>query len=372
MIDVLKEIIEATPTKMIPYSTYMSTVLYHPKGYYMRETDKIGRSGDFYTSSNISSIFAQQFARFFISLVEAKEVPPAVCEIGGGTGRFAYDVLTEWKKQSPETFSQLTYYLVETSPYHRSVQMKKLQHFTNVQQCTSIYEIKAFTGIVFSNELFDAFPVDVIEMRENKLYEAFIVLDESQQLKEELYPLKNKHIRCYLEKHNLHLQNGQRFEIPLAMERYIQEMGEWLQKGICVTVDYGYTYEEWMNPIHREGSLRGYYKHQLIKNPLQHPGDMDLTTHIHWDEFKRTGEEVGLQTILQTKQTHFLLASGILEQLTDHNDRNPFSEKNKKNRAIRSMILQGSISEAFDVVIQKKNLPDFSLDGHIDVMFLSR
>ena len=55
-----------------------------------------------FTSSNVSSVFAKTFAKLFIRLVENGEVAPNICEIGGGTGKFAYDVLQEWKQLSPK------------------------------------------------------------------------------------------------------------------------------------------------------------------------------------------------------------------------------------------------------------------------------
>ncbi|MFD3447733.1 class I SAM-dependent methyltransferase [Microbacteriaceae bacterium 4G12] len=371
MITIIKEAIEKSHKKAISYSTYMDLALYHPvHGYYMKERAKIGRDGDFFTSSNVSSVYAKQFAQFFIDLVEAKVVPPLVCEIGGGTGRFARDVLEEWKEHSPHTFSKLRYYLVETSPFHRAVQKSLLEQFSNVSQCVSIHDIgDSFQGIVFSNELFDAFPVHVIEKHNEKLYEVYVTFDDQDRLVEALYPLQNE-IVTYLHKHKLQLKEGQRFEVPLAMNKYMKELCTWLDKGMFITVDYGYTNEEWMREEHREGSLRGYYAHQLIRNPLQHPGNMDLTTHIHWDALKMAGEEGKLQTVLQTKQRYFLLASGILERLVDHNDTNPFSEKNKTNRAIRSMILNGGISDSFDVLIQQKGLLNFSIENYINLSFL--
>ena len=91
------------------------------------------------------------------------------------------------------------------------------------------------------------------------------------------------------------------------MEEYIKEIAKWFQKGICITVDYGYTKEEWMHPAHREGSLRGYYQHKLIRNPLAHPGEMDLTTHIHWDELKEMFSMQGMSAVWHKKQSEFLL-----------------------------------------------------------------
>ncbi len=71
-------------------------------------------------------MFAKTFAKFFIRLVENGEVAPHICEIGGGTGRFAYDVLQEWKQLSPETFIALNYSIIEMSPFHRKLQQKTL------------------------------------------------------------------------------------------------------------------------------------------------------------------------------------------------------------------------------------------------------
>ncbi|MFX3660684.1 MAG: class I SAM-dependent methyltransferase [Ectobacillus sp.] len=363
----MKHVIQNTPEQAISYSAYMDLALYHPTyGYYMKEKEKIGRSGDFFTSSNVSSVFAKQFARFFIQLIEGGAVPPAICEIGAGTGRFAHDVLAEWREQSPETFSQLAYSIVETSSYHQKLQQDLLSDYKNVTQYTSIDEIgPSFEGIIFSNELFDAFPVEVIEKRNGRIYEVYITFDERERLSEEFRMLKNEQIVRYLQQHRIRLREGQRFEVPLLMGEYIKKLGNWLHKGLCITVDYGYTNEEWGHPLRHEGSLRGYCEHQLVRDPLAYPGDMDLTAHVHWDELKRVGKENSLYTIWHTKQTKFLLAAGILEQLVDHTDRNPFSEQNKKNRAIRSMIINGGISDSFDVVIQQKGMPSFRVEKYL-------
>lgn len=39
-------------------------------GYYMKEREKIGRQGDFFTSSNVSSAFAKTFAKFLFVLLK--------------------------------------------------------------------------------------------------------------------------------------------------------------------------------------------------------------------------------------------------------------------------------------------------------------
>ncbi|MGY2609861.1 class I SAM-dependent methyltransferase [Bacillus pretiosus] len=365
---ILKEWMEKEKDYSISYSTYMNLVLYtEGHGYYMKEREKIGRQGDFFTSSNVSSVFAKTFAKFFIRLVENGEVAPNICEIGGGTGRFACDVLQEWKQVSPKTFIDLNYSMIEMSPFHRNLQQKNLCSFSNVSYYTSHSEMgESFEGILFSNELFDACPVEVIEKRNGILYEVRVTYTEEGKLAEVCRPLQ-KNIGRYLLKYNIHLAEGQRFEVPLAMEEYIVEIAKWFQRGVCITVDYGYTKEEWMHPAHQEGSLRGYYEHKLIRNPLEHPGEMDLTTHIHWDELKEMFSLQGMNIVWHKKQSEFLLAAGILDQLTGHQDRNPFSETQKQNRAVRSMILSGGLGSAFDVVIHTKHMQQLHLDQYLKI-----
>jgi len=364
---ILKEAMQEREGNRIPYSTFIELALYHPEyGYYMKEKEKVGRTGDFFTSSNVSPVFAKQFARFFMHLVSDRVVPPIICEIGGGTGRFARDVLTEWRTSDPESFSKLRYIMIETSPYHRKVQLEMLSQFENIKQYASLADMpEEFEGIVFSNELYDAFPVDVVEQQNDVLCEVCVSL-EDQHLKEVMHPLQNREILQYLKRHRLQLKKGQRFEIPLAMGQFVQELSLRVKRALFVTVDYGYTNEEWMHPSRRDGSLRGYYQHQLVRNPLEHPGEMDLTAHIHWDELQLAGEAAGVDTLLRMKQRSFLLSTGILQQLVNHQDRNPFSEASKQNRAIRSLILNGGMSDAFDVMIQQKGLPQLKLECYMD------
>ncbi|WP_459499434.1 class I SAM-dependent methyltransferase [Bacillus sp. C1] len=359
---VLRKWMEKEKDYSISYSTYMNLALYDEDcGYYMKEHEKIGRKGDFFTSSNVASVFARTFAHFFIRLIENGEISPHICEIGGGTGKFAYAVLQEWKQLSPKTFTALRYSIIEVSPFHRKVQKQQLGSFSNVSQYSSYEQLgESFTGIVFANELFDAFPVEVVENRDGMLYEVRITYNAEGKLAEIVRPIGER-VNSYLRKYHIQLSEGQRFEVPIRMETYVQEVAGWLEEGLFITVDYGYTMATFMHPAHHEGSLRGYYNHRLIRNPLAYPGEMDITTHIHWDALKKVGEDGGLHTVWHTKQREFLLAAGILEQLTSHHDSNPFSEKQKQNRAIRSMVLHGGMSDAFDVVIQKKGM------SHLDV-----
>lgn len=366
LINKIKKIINDSDQDSISYSDFISLALYdRDGGYYMKDRKKIGKEGDFYTNSNVHSVFGKVLARIFVGLVQKDILPPTICEIGAGTGRLANFILDEWENIDPVTFAKVRYHIIEMSPYHREEQLSTIQKIEKVQQYESINEmiskIGEFTGFVLSNELFDAFPVDVLQKKENEIYEARVSV-EGDTLTEVLVPCERKELLGWLEENKISLQNGQRMEIPIAMNNWLDGSKDWFQKGIMFTIDYGYTKDEWMEPIHREGSLRGYYKHQMIREPLLHPGDMDLTHHIHLDTLIDKGEQVGLTLLTMLKQYKFLLRGGILEYLQEQHDPNPFSEVSKQNRAIRNLLLDDGISASFTVVIQKKELPKITID----------
>ncbi|MBY0122400.1 class I SAM-dependent methyltransferase [Bacillus sp. S/N-304-OC-R1] len=350
MINFIKKIILDHPLKRISYAEYMELALYHPEyGYYMREKAKIGREGDFITTSNISDIYGRLIAKWYFKQMNMYKFPPFICEIGAGTGRFAKAFIEQWNEISSDP---ITYFIVEASPYHRKIQEEALSSFNNVKLIDNIEEIAPFNGLIFSNELFDAFPVHVIENHNGTFMEVMVEV-HNDQLSERVVPLENPLIGTFIEESGLRLKNKQRIEIPLFMEDMISQIGKVLSNGLVLTVDYGYTNEEWQELGRNDGSLRGYYQHQQINDVLLYPGEMDITSHIHFDSLIRIGNNHGLAFQQKWRQDEFLLEAGILDDLQDHYDPDPFSPVSKRNRAIRSLIMPG-ISSSFHVILQKK------------------
>jgi SAM-dependent MidA family methyltransferase len=352
MINYLKNIISQSPTQLISYADYINAVLYHPeKGYYMKKKQKIGKKGDFITTSNISDMYGRIMAKWFAATCLKNDLEPVFCEIGAGNGRFVLAFLQEWYDSIK---APLKYLIVESSPFHRELQKELLSEFSSiVVQVERLEELDCFEGMIFSNELFDALPVHVIEKNRSQLYEVMVGI-KNEQLYEEKVLLTNPAILSFLQESNLHLREGQRMEVPSLMENLLSAMSKVLKNGLVVTADYGYTNEDWLHPSRGMGSLRGYYQHQMIDNVLEHPGEMDITTHIHFDWLIQKGEELGLNYITKLRQDEFLLKAGILKELENHHDPNPFSEVSKRNRAIRSLIMPSGLSSYFHIVIQQK------------------
>ena len=352
----IKEKISASSNNCLTYADFIQIALYHPTyGYYMKDRKKVGKEGDFYTSSNVSNVFGKIFARHFYQVYQTTNFSPVIYEMGGGTGRFAKQLLEEIKEIDVTFYKELAYVMIETSAYHISEQKKLIPSDANVIYKSSLSECESINGIVFSNELYDAFPVHVVQMKNGEVHELFVSMNEKDDLIEVSYPLTNEQIKEYINEYSIELKENQRFEIPLAMLEHLALVNSTMEQGLLYTIDYGYTLDDWRSPELVEGSLRGYYKHELIRDPLLYAGDMDLTTHIHLYALEQFGKQLGLQPCFTKKQGEFLLAAGILNLLQENYDPNPFSEKSKQNRAIRSLIMDSGLSKGFTVVVQEKN-----------------
>ncbi|ADU29933.1 SAM-dependent methyltransferase [Evansella cellulosilytica] len=338
---------------------YMRVSLYDEEiGYYMKDRVKLGKEGDFYTSNHVHPVFQKTFARFFLDVIKKEKISPYICEFGAGEGMFAKNVLDYFLHTDEKVYEKMQYIIIESSQYHRAMLLNILDmHKERVRIFSSMIEAKHcyphLEGIIFSNELIDAFPVRVVEKHSNQLYEVLVDVNKTE-VKEVIVPCKDNKLTSWLNVYGPDLADGYRFEINLAMREWLIHVNEWLRKGLVVTVDYGYTNEELNREERRLGSLRGYYKHQLIDDPLKYPSEMDMTSHIQWDAFQQISRELNLEEITHEKQDRFLLKAGLFTFLEKANHLDPFSESFKQNRAIQSLVYPGGISSSFQVNVQGK------------------
>lgn len=350
---IIKNEIESSPNALITLERFMTLCLYHEKyGYYNKNAPKTGKRGDFFTSTSVGEIFSRVMARVLINEIQSNEYAPVIVDAGSGDGNFISSFLDEVKFVNRKLYEKLTYYVLESSPYHQQlIADRTKQHAVQIYPSLSAIkkELPRLNGILFSNELLDAFPVRVIE-KKHDLVEVCVGLSEHGCFEEVYIPCTDPEILNWLACHQLQVRDGQRIEIPLAMGEWLNEVGSWLSHGKVFTVDYGYTNDEWKAPERRGGSLRGYQNHQFIENILQFPGEMDITTHVHVDAIKNIGLRHGIQWVDCMPQGQFLLKKGLLQFLQLSSPDNPFSREHKQNRAVRWL----AESNQFLVMIQEK------------------
>jgi SAM-dependent MidA family methyltransferase len=340
------------------FEQYMDLALYHQEyGYYMNQKLKIGKNGDFYTSSSVSDIFGKVWANVFMKRIMEQNLDPVIVEIGGGNGNFAKHVLQAWEDQFQKV--SLTYIIVERSPFHCNLLKEKLKDYS-IKVVSSleglIKDFSEFRGIVFANEVLDAFPIRVFQRQKNNWFEKVVIYDEfNNDFIFKYNPIMNKELLEQLNKQFAIRRDDFDLEISIPMINWLKEVYNWVSVGaLLFFVDYGYKSEQWHMDFLKEGSLRGYYRHRIEDNPLAYSGEMDITYHVDWDLVEGTASSFQIVTAGFYTQGDFLLNEGLLTFLKDTVQTDPFSAAHKRNRAIRSFLLDSTLANGFQVLEQKK------------------
>jgi len=344
----------------LPFSEFMEACLYHPEyGYYMTNRQRIGRDGDFFTSSSVHGLFGQLIAKQLQQMWEILGCPDSfvIAEQGAGSARLALDILSVLETDSPDFYRSLHYCLVEISTENRHRQEKSLiQHQDKVRWCQRS-DLAGMVGCYLSNELVDAFPVHLVEKHQGKLLEVFVTI-ENGTFHEVLLDPSTSELGSYLDWVGVDVAEGNRAEINLAAPRWMRNVAQLLQRGFVLTIDYGYLANELFAPWRTTGTLMSYYQHTTGENPYIRIGEQDLTTHVDFTALIKAGEESGLQQLFYGEQCKFLLGLGFVDALLSAQEREHEPHRAQALRlTLKNLILpDAGMGEVFKVLVQGKDV----------------
>lgn len=347
----------------ITFRDWMNAALYDPRdGYYCRVgQNRWGREGDYRTSSERSSLFAATFARYFARLYHDLGRPSqwTIFEAGAGAGYFAGGVLQTLQRFFPRVFAATSYVIDEVSPHSRSLARERLQAFSDRVQFKRLAEVELNPGVVFSNELLDAFPVHRVTVRDDQLQEFFVNVAQDEGFEWKLGEPRAEYLQrilSYFEEFGIELDEGRVVEVNLEIEEWLGKVAAQMQAGFVVTVDYGAAVEDLYSPMaDNNGTLRGFHRHQFVDDLLARPGEQDLTTTVNWSFVKSVGARLGLEVVDCERQDKFLLRTGLLEQLEIESQKcEGDAERLRLSTAAREMILPDGMAAHFQVLVQKK------------------
>ncbi len=346
----------------IPFQRYMELALYHPEyGYYAAEQSRIGKQGDFFTSSSVHSSFGRLIARQLEQMWRLLGGGAfTLVEQGSGDGHLCLDILSALEEEFPDFYPLIDYRLVEVSNAARQRQAELLErHRTSGRVSWAEFEeLEKLHGCWLSNELIDAFPVHLVEMSGGELHEVFVVTRGSV-LTEELRPLSTPRLADYFSAAGILPVEGQRCEVNLAACQWMRHVAAKLERGFVLTIDYGYPDRELYAPWRQNGTLLCFHQHQTSDNPYRLIGEQDITSHVDFSMLQRIGLQGGLETRYFGLQYQFLLGLGFLELLLQLQAR---EQDDKKAQALRmtlkNLVLpEAGMGESFKVLVQAKNVP---------------
>ncbi|WP_456474258.1 class I SAM-dependent methyltransferase [Candidatus Pyrohabitans sp.] len=334
--------------RLIPFRDFMELALYHERyGYYSTAKERIGKGGDYFTASNVSHLFGVMLARQFEEmrhLLGGEEF--TLVEMGAGTGLLARDVLSSLR-------CGVRYVIVERSPAMRRRQRSLLGEY-DVEVVDSLRKLSGVEGCLFSNELVDAFPVHVVEVREGELHEVYVTLEEGE-FKEMLVPAREE-LKSYFRELGVELSDGFRTEVNLEALRWLDEVAQVLRRGFLLTIDYGYPSSELYRSYRSAGTLLCYHRHRAVESPYVNVGEQDITSHVNFSALAHFGRKSKLEVAGFTDLASFLLSLGLeQEMLTIREDKGEEAYL-RALLPLKRLLMPGGMGEIFKVLVQYKGL----------------
>jgi SAM-dependent MidA family methyltransferase len=353
----------------IPFARFMELALYHPQlGYYVRPAEsgaeRIGWSGDFYTSPDVHSILGQALARQArqIDALLGRPDPFTAVEMGPGKGLLARDFLRTILDEDADLSRRLRLVLIERSPAMRLLQQETLDPWLDQPGLVTWLEdlrslsSESVIGLMFSNELPDAFPVHRIEIVRGQPLEIFVDC-QGGRFVECLKPLSQPAIEEYLRRVGITLPDGYRTEINLSALDWMKQMADSLDRGVVITIDYGHTARDLYGPERSKGTLLCYYSQMTSDDPYVRVGLQDMTSHVDFTSLATIGSEAGLAMTGFTNQMSFLMGLGVEETIQRLEPESP-----QFYAAIHLLKPEG-MGRTFKILVQHKGMDRPSLDG---------
>jgi SAM-dependent MidA family methyltransferase len=347
----------------ISFAEYMDLALYQPDyGYYSAGVVTLGRGGDFVTSPEVDPAFGAALAEFVRRCDAALAHPPALllAEHGAGSGRLLADLLTALQAADAGLYARVDAVVVERSPALRArqaVTMAEAGHGERVRWA----EAATGTGLVFSNELLDAFAVHRVVTGPAGLEEIYVALDADGRFVEERGPLSTPALADYFTALDLLPPPGQPAEVNLAAPAWLRAVAAGLDKGFILTIDYGDSAARLYSALRPQGTLLGYTGGRVTEDVYAAPGQTDLTAHVDFTTLEQTGQALGLATVAATRQMEFLVALGLGEALaaigaTPARDRAAVEAALARRARLFRLIDPDGLGR-FHVLVQAKGVP---------------
>lgn len=350
------------------FSRYMEHCLYDPElGYYSRNVEQFGKAGDFYTSSDVHAVFGRLLARQFEEMWRAMGSPKKiqVVELGPGRGLLAQDVLDWSEKKFSDFFAALHYTLVESSAALTERLRATLRGHLNSgkAELTTLYPFnnqqreRESETIIFANELFDALPVEIVSAKGSLHIDS-----RGGHFVETWAPASTKQLD-FLDRYSVHPEPGERVEVHLAAQEYMNRIAASVHRGFVIIIDYGYTRDEQLAGRHR-GTVKAIRRHSVSANPYEAPGEQDITADVNFTALAAAAEESGLQMHKVITQSQFLMGIGEANQFADAFEecRLP-QERAKVALQLKHLVTPAGMGESFHVLIGSRNVEKQKLES---------
>jgi NADH dehydrogenase [ubiquinone] 1 alpha subcomplex assembly factor 7 len=321
---------------------YMAACLYDPEdGYYATRPAIGGASADFLTAPEASQMFGELIGLWCAHEWDTLGRPAFNwIELGPGRGVLMQDALRATQRIEG-MHDAASVVLVETSEPLRDEQAERVPI---AEWATRIEEAPPGPSIIIANEFLDCLPIRQFFLGEDGWHEKLVGLDEAEQL--------TFGLSAALPAPESEDEIGTVREIAPGLESLIYEIERRLHEapGRVLIIDYGYVRPEGAD------TLQALKRHKKV-DPIETPGEADLTAHVDFARIAQLAEAAGLAVHGPLTQGSFLQALGIETRAQALIRANP-SHGERLTREVRRLTHPDEMGALFKVIcLSSPNLP---------------
>jgi NADH dehydrogenase [ubiquinone] 1 alpha subcomplex assembly factor 7 len=322
-------------------ATYMGLCLGHPRQGYYAVGRPIGAAGDFITAPEISQMFGELIGFFFVNLWPQMGQPTSftLLELGPGRGTLMQDALRAASKADGFE-NALHLQLFESNSILKGEQQKRLGAYSPYW-ATDIDAVSDDPLFVVANEFFDALPIKQFVKTDDGWHERLVGLRDGVRAFG-LSPTPIADTAAPAEAHGAYA--GEILELSVAAAETMQRLSRKvaLQGGAILAIDYGYEQTQ-------TGETLQAVKSHAFADPLEAPGDADISAHVNFGVLAESAKATGLAVPPLARQGEWLLKLGIGERAKALARSNP-SEAGNIARAIERLTSPEQMGTLFKVL----------------------
>ena len=326
------------------FSQYMNEWLYGEEGYY-KNFKAIGKSGDFYTAVSTSSFFGASIANYFYTLLKEGKADRNgwLIEIGAHQGYLLCDMIQWLYTCDPALVQTLKFGIVERQSEVQKAQLAYIkERFGDDIQIThfnDIAEVEVEYAFVVANEIFDAFPCELI--KDEKI--AFVEADEIS------WKEASGEMLSWAKTHRL-IQG----EIAVGYESFAKEMASGIQKCDFVSFDYGEKY------VRNDFSIRVYRSHETFPlfdealNLSESYKKDDITYDVNFGHVIEAFSAEGFEEVVYETQARALIRFGLIDILEQFAKQTTQEKYVREADRVKTLISPTMMGDRFKMVHFKR------------------
>ena len=331
------------------FSDYFQDWLYGQNGYYANYK-AIGKDGDFYTSVSTSSFFGGTIGKRVVDLIKKGELPKdtTILEIGAHHGYLLADIIQFIYTLKPELLQTLNFAIVEKFENLRKKQKEYLyESFGDAIKIThynDLEEVKLNHAFVVANEIFDAFPCElVLEDKEN----IKIAKVDNHKLKFEI--CDDKTILEHCKKYKI-----SKGEIVVGYEEFAKTLCKNIKKFEFVTFDYGDNYprNDFSTRVYSKHKVFPIFEEELKLNELFQKSD--ITYDVNFKHLEDCFKNENIKSTEYKTQMITLVDFGVINLLEILKENSSEENYLRESQKVKMLLEPTGMGDRFKALIVKK------------------